>query len=144
MKRLVPIFAALLLASCSNRTVSGLKQGYWKQKDTVNGIVYESKGRYKKGLPVGKWIYKSDGKLTKKERYKGEDCYVELYGSTQKLERAGNAKLAVEGNDLHWYYVGDWITYDVFGKPIFIDTYYRGELVGEKEIPDAANQKRNP
>ncbi|MBD3582031.1 hypothetical protein [Flavobacterium selenitireducens] len=134
MKRFLVISSAFVLISCSNRTVGGLKQGYWKQTDTLNGVTYQSKGRYKNGLPVGKWKYKTNGKLTKKEKYKGEDCYVEFFGSTEKLERAGNAKFVREGNDLHWYYVGDWITYDIFGNPIYVDTYYRGELVGEKEI----------
>lgn len=134
MRPLFFLCAILVFASCSNRTVAGLKQGFWKQTDTVNGITYQSKGRYKKGLPVGKWKYFTNGKLTKKEKYKGEDCYVEFYGTTKKLERAGNAKLVLEGKDLHWYYVGDWITYDVFGNAIYVDTYYRGELVGEKEI----------
>ncbi len=135
MKITIPIFLILFLTSCSNRTVAGVKQGFWKQKDTLNGIAYESKGRYRDGLPKGKWVYKTNGKLSKKEKYKGEDCFVQFFGTTGKLERSGNAKLAVEGKDLHWFYFGDWLTYDVFGRVIFVDTYYRGELVGEKEIP---------
>lgn len=133
IKPILLVFA-LLLTSCSNRTVNGLRQGYWKETDTINGVVHTSQGRYRDGLPVRTWKYKADGKLVKREKYKGEDCFVEHLDINRKVTRSGMAKLSAGGNNLHWYYTGDWTTFDLFGRPIFVDTYYRGELVGEKEI----------
>lgn len=134
MKLSLFLIALLFLTSCSNRTVNGVRQGYWKETDTVNGIPHVSKGRYRDGMPVKTWKYFANGKLVKKEQYNGDDCLVSLYGPDKTLELTLMAKLVREENTLHWFYVSDWTTYDVFGNTIYIDTYYRGELVGEKEI----------
>lgn len=125
---------ALLLCSCSNRFSNGKRHGYWKERDTVDGIEYIAKGRYKKGAQVGTWRYSAENKVYKKEQYKGKNCHTFIYAETGKLLRQGFTKIDTTDTLIHWYYSGDWTTYDSLGKPIWIDTYYKGELVGEKDL----------
>lgn len=118
-----------LASSCCNRTVSGLRQGYWKEKDSISGALYVSKGRYRNDFQKGKWRYKKDGKLVKKESYKGEDCHVMLYDEAGNKIREGYTKLILADSLAHWFYHGPWKNYDRNGNLISTDLYHEGALL---------------
>ncbi|RZJ66764.1 MAG: hypothetical protein EOO50_08720 [Flavobacterium sp.] len=136
MKIIATFFIALAFLSCSNRFSNGKRQGFWKERDTVNGIVYIAKGRYNKNYQTGTWIYIAENKRYKKEKYQGTVCHTFIYGEDEKLKREGYTRLDTTATLIHWYYSGDWTTFDSIGKPIWIDTYYKGEIVGEKDLTD--------
>ena len=114
--------------------VNGKRHGFWKERDTIDNIIYISKGRYNQNYQTGTWTYIAENKRYKKEKYKGNSCYTIIYDEIGRLKRDGQTKLDTTASLLHWYYSGDWTTYDSVGKPIWIDTYYKGELVGERDL----------
>ena len=121
----------LICYSCSNRLVHGKKQGFWKEKDTINDQIYISKGRYNRDVNVGTWRYYHQKKLYKKEIYNGSSCKVFLYDEQGKLIRSGFTKMEIKDSESHWYYEGYWINYNNLEKPESYDVYAKGEQVGE-------------
>ncbi|WP_306349863.1 hypothetical protein [Flavobacterium sp. '19STA2R22 D10 B1'] len=135
----IPLVALILLSitSCStNRMEDGKRVGYWIEKENRDGVEYLSKGSYRQGEETKRWRHYEKGKLIKKERYNGTSCTVTFYDAQGKKNKKGKTKL----DGLHWFYAGEWKTYDVNGKLSGIMIYDKGELVREldanrNEIP---------
>jgi antitoxin component YwqK of YwqJK toxin-antitoxin module len=130
------LFITLLALSCCkiNQFKHKQKTGRWVYRDTVNGIVYESKGKYKKGLEKKTWNYYANNKLIKKEEYKKGLCYVTTYFDNGAIASAGKTKLSVTDAETHWYYFDEWHFYDETGKLIKIKKYAEGALLEETTI----------
>ncbi|NMH28468.1 toxin-antitoxin system YwqK family antitoxin [Flavobacterium silvaticum] len=133
--RLVTVlFLALSFISCAtNRTKNGKRIGLWIEKDTVAGQIQITRGRYKDGLEKNTWKTYLDGKLVKREVYRDSICHVFHFYPDGSVSREGYTRIANEGVFTHWFYFGDWYSYDTDGKLVSVDTYYQGELVGEKD-----------
>lgn len=135
MRILITLFfcCALFFGCKTNRYADKEREGLWIEKSSVNGIPYKSKGRYHKGFEKKTWRYYEDGKLITKEKYRDSICYVTHYKNGKK-NREGQTKLLITETDLHWFYFGDWKTYDATGKLTEIDTYVNGELLQTVEF----------
>jgi antitoxin component YwqK of YwqJK toxin-antitoxin module len=120
--------------SCStNRIKNGEREGLWVEKSIVNNVEIKSKGRYRQGFERKTWRYYENGELVKREKYK--DCLCDVtHFRDGKIIRQGQTKLRVTGNNLHWFYSGDWKEYDDSGKLRLVSRYKEGELVEENEI----------
>jgi antitoxin component YwqK of YwqJK toxin-antitoxin module len=141
IKRVSPNFkfiTTVLLACCSackiNRVRDGARVGKWIERDTINAVAYKSIGRYRRDFEKGTWRKYADGQLIKKEIYGDSICHVLNYNNNGNISREGYTRLRVSGKETHWFYFGDWLSYDENGKLQSVDTYYEGELVGEKDI----------
>lgn len=133
--KMLLLFFGLLVAGCkTNQTKNQERIGKWIYKDTVNGIVYKSKGRYKKGIEVKTWKQFANGKCIKKEVYKNGICHTINYFQNGKIASIGQTKMIETKENVHWYYFGDWKFYDKNGKMTFLKKYENGELINEQEI----------
>lgn len=129
------LLLVLLLGSCkTNRTVHHERVGKWVYKDTVNGILYKSKGKYRKSLEIKTWKYFENGQLVKTEKYSGNTCHVKTYDAKGRITSIGKSIIVEKDNEIHWFLCGDWIFFDTNGKIIGIKKYENGELVSEVEM----------
>ncbi|MBF6641795.1 hypothetical protein IVB69_09915 [Flavobacterium sp. J49] len=125
----------VLVSSCKiNRTVNHDRVGKWIYKDTVNGILYKSKGRYKKSIEIKTWKYYENRKLVKTEKYKDGICYITTFDSEGHITSTGQSMMVEENEETHWYIIGEWTFFDKNGKVIGIKKYEKGELVSVQEF----------
>jgi hypothetical protein len=124
----------------TNKTIKHHKEGKWIYKDTLNEVLYHSKGKYKKSIEIKTWKYFANKKRIKKEVYRNGICYITNYNEKGQIISIGQSKMVEENNTTHWYYFGDWIYYDDKKQVIEIRKYENGVLISETEIhPKAAN-----
>ncbi len=127
----------LFLLGCScktNKTVNHDRVGKWVYKDTVNGILYKSKGRYKKSVEIKTWKYYENRKLVKTEKYSNGICNIKTFDHKGRISSTGQSIMVEEKDGTHWYIIGDWIFFDNKGNIIGIKKYEKGELISEETI----------
>lgn len=134
--RILSFFIILsLLCSCKiNRTINHHRVGKWVYKDTVNGVLYKSKGRYKKSLEIKTWKYFENGKLVKTEKYTDSICDIKTFDHKGKITSTGQSMMVEEKDGTHWYVIGKWTFFDKEGKIIGIRKYEKGELISELDM----------
>lgn len=130
---------SLVLVYCffgckTNRTINHHREGKWVYKDSVNGILYKSKGRYKKSREIKIWKYFENRKLVKTENYQDSICHIKTFNTKGKVTSLGQSIILEEKDGTHWYLDGDWIFFDDTGKIIGIKKYQKGALVSEVEM----------
>ncbi|MCF6129209.1 hypothetical protein L1S35_05950 [Flavobacterium sp. AS60] len=134
-KIFISFLMTLVFASCkTNRTINHHREGKWVYKDTVNGILYKSKGRYKKSTEIKTWKYYEDRKLVKTEKYQDTICHIKTFDNKGRINSIGKSVISEESDGTRWYLTGDWIFFDDSGKIIGIKNYKKGELVSEIEM----------
>lgn len=132
------VFLLLLLAitiSCkTNKTINHHREGKWVFKDTVKGVLYKSKGKYKQSQEIKTWKYFENRKLVKIEKYEENICHSKTFDEKGRTTSIGKSMIVEENNETHWHLTGDWIFFDENGKIIGIKKYVKGELVSEIEM----------
>ena len=130
------LFVALLtLTGCKiNQFKNKQKTGRWVYRDTVNGNVYESKGKYKKGIEKKTWVYNENNRLVKKEKYKRGICHVTTYYDNGAIASNGKTKLVTSPDETHWYYFDIWYFYDYNGKIVRQKQYEKGQLLEDIKL----------
>ena len=131
MRKLLLLFMVFIcLLSCkTNRISNGKRVGLWIESDKVEGAIYTSRGRYKKGMEVGHWRYLMNDKIIKTEKYRDSICLTTLYHPNGIKKLQGKTQLRLEGKYLHWFYIGEWHQYDDHGKLLNVANYENGKLV---------------
>ena len=125
----------VLISSCKiNQTIDHHREGKWIYKDTLNGILYKSKGRYSKSREIKTWKHFENRKLVKTEQYQDTLCYITTFDAKGKVTSKGKSIILEEKDGTHWYITGDWIFYDDNGKIIGIKKYQKGELISETKV----------
>ncbi len=128
-------FIVIGLSSCkTNKTINHHREGKWVFKDTVNGVLYKSKGKYKQSREIKTWKYFENRKLVKIEKYEKNICHSKTFDEKGRTTSIGKSMIMEENNETHWYLTGDWIFFDEKGKIIGIKKYEKGELVSEIEM----------
>jgi antitoxin component YwqK of YwqJK toxin-antitoxin module len=128
-------FLMLIITSCkTNKTINNHREGKWIFKDTLNGVSYKSKGKYKQSQEIKTWKYFENGKLVKTEKYKDSICNIKTFDEKGRTTSVGKSIIVEENNETHWYLTGDWIFFDKKGKVIGIKKYEKGELISEIEM----------
>lgn len=126
------ILLVILLQSCkTNKTINHHREGKWVYKDTVNGVLYKSKGRYKKSVEVRTWRYYENCKLVKKEQYANGICHIKTFDHKGRITSTGQSMMVEEPDGTHWYIIGEWTFFDKNGKVIGIKKFEKGELISE-------------
>jgi antitoxin component YwqK of YwqJK toxin-antitoxin module len=128
-------FLLLIITSCkTNKTINNHREGKWIFKDTLNGVSYKSKGKYKKSQEIKTWKYFENGKLVKTEKYRDSICNIKTFDEKGRTTSVGKSMIVEENNETHWFLTGDWIFFDKKGKVIGIKKYEKGELISEIEM----------
>jgi antitoxin component YwqK of YwqJK toxin-antitoxin module len=128
-------FLMLTLLSCkTNKTINNHREGKWIFIDTLNGVSYKSKGKYKQSQEIKTWKYFENGKLVKTEKYKDSICSIKTFDEKGRTTSVGKSIIVEENNETHWYLTGDWIFFDKKGKVIGIKKYEKGKLISEIEM----------
>ncbi len=115
----------------TNKTVNHDRVGKWVYKDTVNGVLYKSKGRYKKSIEIKTWKYYENRKLVKTEKYSNGICNIKTFDHKGNLTSTGQSMMVEEQDGTHWYIIGEWTFFDQNGKVIGIKKFDKGELISE-------------
>jgi len=132
---LIVIPLSLILLSCkTNKTINHHREGKWVFKDTVNGVLYKSKGKYKQSHEIKTWKYFENRKLVKIEKYEKNICHSKTFDEKGRTTSIGKSMIVEKNNETHWYLTGDWIFFDEKGKIIGIKKYEKGELISEIEM----------
>lgn len=139
------LIMAAALSSCRllkhNRIKNQQQHGYWityadKDKKTVL-----TKGRFKKGVQVGKWTYNGfNGQKERVEIYRGKKMKITHFHPNGKVALKGRAKIVMDNLKLHFYYYGPWYFYNEKGVLQKISYYENGQLQKEDyKIPSTTN-----
>lgn len=132
---LLPLTLIFALYGCkTNQTVNHDRVGKWVYKDTVNGVLYKSKGRYRKSLEIKTWKYYENRKLVKTEQYSEGICHIKTFDDKGRITSTGQSMMVEEQDGTHWYIIGEWTFFDEKGKIISIRKYDKGLLISEEEI----------
>ena len=132
---LIVAFAAIFCFGCkTNKTINHHREGKWIYKDTVNGILYKSKGRYSKSREIKTWKYFENRRLVKTEQYRDTLCHITTFDSKGKIASKGKSIIIEEKDGTHWYLNGDWLFFDNKRNLIGIKKYENGELISEIEM----------
>jgi antitoxin component YwqK of YwqJK toxin-antitoxin module len=132
------LICCYLLFACKskviNQTIEKKRQGLWIEKYTIDSAKYKSIGSYSNDDPVKRWRYYLDGKIIKKEKYKGNNCITKFYHQNGRRQSKGKTFLDTSTKYAHWYYDGSWNYYDDHGKLILKREYDNGKLLSETTI----------
>lgn len=129
------IIIIILFCGCkTNRTINLNREGKWIYKDTVNGILYKSKGRYNKSVEIKTWKYFENRRLVKTEKYSNGICHIKTFDHKGRIISTGQSMMVEEKDGTHWYIIGDWTFFDKTGKVIGIKKYEKGVLISEIEV----------
>lgn len=130
MKYILFIFCICLITSCKTNHIKNNKRvGLWITTDTLDGNVYKSKGKYRKGTEVKTWKYFKDNHLYKREIYKDSTSKITFYHDNGLKMKEGLRKLTLDGKYLHWHYDGYWREFDTLGNQTKTILYDNGTLV---------------
>jgi len=93
----------------------------------------QSYGRYKDGVPVGRWIiFNPDGSKCVKKRYFQNKIREVWYHKNGRVEAKGWSKLILDDPlEINYFWDGKWKFFDKKGKLKKISIYVKGE---ENEI----------
>ena len=135
LRLLCCFFILFLIGGCkTNQTINHQREGKWVYKDTVNGILYKSKGRYKKSVEIKTWRYYENRKLVKIEKYQDSLCNIKTFDYKGRITATGQSMMVEEADGTHWYIIGEWIFYNAKGQAIGVKKYQKGELISETSI----------
>ncbi|MGX7667499.1 hypothetical protein [Flavobacterium pedocola] len=134
--KLAILFCSVLFLQCSiNKQHKGVKTGKWVFKDTLAGFYSKSKGRYDKmGNEKGVWKQYLDGKLYKKEKYKGPICTTILYYPDGKIKEMGLTRTDETEQYINWYYTGDWFYFDETENLTEVKVFEKGVIIEELKV----------
>jgi antitoxin component YwqK of YwqJK toxin-antitoxin module len=135
MKNLLLFIFILSLVGCkTNQTIDGKREGKWVFKDVTNDTIHFQKGKYKDGVEKGVWKSYENKKLYRKEKYKGNSCYITNYYSNGKIQSKGTAQIEQKDGVIQWKLSGDWDYFDEKGKHYLTRTYLNGYQITEKKM----------
>lgn len=143
---LTVIVFALFFYSCSsgkkiNQIKNGQQHGLWITYADAGKKIILNKGRFKNGIPQGKWVYNNTkGQLDRKEVYRGKKIKIKHFHGNGKCAVSGKAELVNEENKLHFYYYGKWKYYDENGRHEKTALFEKGRLVKEDYLLKNKNQ----
>lgn len=127
-----------------NRYKNKERHGKWIIYTDTTKKQIDNTGRYRKGVPKGTWKYfNAKGILLKQEKYRFKKIYITYYHPNGKIKKQGKAKVVQEISTLHFFYYGDWLTYDSTGTLIKKQIYERGTKISEVNYKTAEEKGIN-
>jgi hypothetical protein len=115
LRSALPLIATCLVLLCSckiNQLKKGQEHGLWIYYKDSTHTTFLTKGKFRNGIQVGKWIYNStDGIKERTEIYRGKRIKIKHFHSNGRTAVKGKARIVVEQKKLHFYYTGPWYYY---------------------------------
>lgn len=106
---------SLFLSACHpkiNRFKKGQQHGLWIVYKDSTHTAFLTKGKFRNGIQVGKWIYNSPGEIKERtEIYRGKKIRIKHFHPNGKTAVTGKARIVIEERKLHFYYQGPWHYY---------------------------------
>jgi len=100
---------------------------------------YLARGRYQHGRFAGRWRYFGPtGVMERSERFARQPyglMTITEYHPNGRKWRRGQARIVDEGDQIHFYWFGEWKVYDLAGHYLGIEHYDRGLLRGKRVVP---------
>ena len=129
----------IIFPSCAPHIINLYKNhqqnGLWIYYTDNSKTKILSKGKFKEGSQVGKWLYNTtEGVKDRIEIYRGDKIKIKHYHPNGQLAVAGKANIVLEEKGLHFYYYGQWKHYLPNGKLQKIAFYEKGKLIRENFI----------
>jgi hypothetical protein len=107
--------ALLFLPGCHpkiNQIKNQQQHGLWIIYTDSTKTKILTKGRFKNGIQVRKWIYNSSNGIKERtEIYRGKRIKIKHFHPNGKIAVKGKARVVVEQKKLHFYYTGPWYYY---------------------------------
>jgi antitoxin component YwqK of YwqJK toxin-antitoxin module len=128
------IFIFSLIGCKTNQVKDGKRERKWVFKDVTNDTIHFQKGWYKDGVETGVWKTYENKKLYRKEKYKGNVCYITNYHPNGRIQSKGTALIDQQNGVIQWKMSGDWDYFDESGKHYLTRTYLNGYQITEKKI----------
>lgn len=133
----------LILVNCGARKVNQYikipgkqaRNGLWIEKSHSEAGEVVTRGRYKSGEQVGRWVTKIDGKIYQKDFTKNGITKTTIYWPNGKIMEKGQSKTESSLRERIWYYFGDWKFYDEQGKLKYTKTFSKGYAVDSIAAP---------
>ena len=95
-----------------NQIKNQQQHGLWIVYTDSTHKAFITKGRFKNGVQVGKWIYNSPkGVKERVEIYRGKKIKIKHFHINGKTAVRGMARIVIEQKKLHFYYTGPWHYY---------------------------------
>jgi antitoxin component YwqK of YwqJK toxin-antitoxin module len=122
----------LFAQAASNRWKNNERHGKWVTYHDSAETKTDQVGRYRKGIPKGKWrYYDAAGNLVKVEKHRFKKISTRQYHSNGNLLRKGKAKIVLSDSLYHFYYYGTWKVYDAQGKLLKLQEFREGTKISE-------------
>lgn len=126
----------LVFSDCSHKKINRFKNkqqhGLWIVYTDSSRTKILTKGKFREGIQVGKWIYNSpDGVKERIEIYRGKKIKITHFYENGKVAVKGKAKIIIDNKKLHFYYYGPWYYYLRNGQLEKIGTFEKGNLIKE-------------
>lgn len=132
---LLIVLSIPLFGQTKNRLKHGLRSGRWIVYHDSSSTQIDNTGRYRKGIPKGRWYYyDASGHLSKTEKYRFNTIYTSSYFPNGNKNRVGRAKIKFSDTLMHFYYQGKWKQYNEQGELIAIQYYQNGERISEQQF----------
>lgn len=127
--------AFLLSNACQpkiNQFKKGQQHGLWIVYKDSTKTAFLSKGKFRKGNQVGKWLYNSpEGIKERVEIYRGKKIKIKHYHLNGLVAVEGKARIVTDDKKLHFYYKGPWYYYLETGELEKIAWFEKGVLAKE-------------
>ena len=131
-KVLLCVFVLIVACGCKiNQRKNNMRQGLWIERDTINEVVYKSRGRYKNDEEIKTWKFYKNNKISKIEKYDNNICQITTFYPNGKIESKGQTRVEITAQLRHWFYFGDWTFFDQNNQIYMIKTYEKGVLINE-------------
>ncbi len=105
----------IFLSACHpklNQIKNQQQHGLWIVYTDSTKTAFLTKGRFRNGIQVGKWIYNSPSGIKERtEIYHGKKIKTKHFHPNGKTAVKGKARIVVEQKKLHFYYTGPWYYY---------------------------------
>ena len=125
----------LILISCSKKVNQYNKRkerkGSWITYADKEHTQILSKGKYRRGNPVGTWYYYTmNGELERKEKKRGKILLTINYNpETKRIFSKGKARIVTTPEKIHYFYYGKWSYFNSSGEPVKYAYFEKGICV---------------
>lgn len=117
------------------------RHGPWREYFDVASQHPANAGRYRHGLPVGRWrYYAPSGELEREERfYRSQPGLVAIryYHPGGTIAKQGQARYSISDTNVRFFWFGEWKCYNTAGQPLPSEFYRNGRKTATL-ITDAA------
>ncbi|WP_426489830.1 toxin-antitoxin system YwqK family antitoxin [Hymenobacter sp. 102] len=124
------------------------RHGPWREYFDMAEQHPANAGRYRHGLPVGRWrYYHPTGGLERQEQFYRRPpglLTIRYYHSNGQLARQGQARYRITDANVRFFWFGEWKCYDTAGQPQPSEFYRNGIKTTTSLLTPAGDSAKHP